>query len=241
VEAATTDNVLWFGPESPFVLQAMAALLLAAHIAGGSLGIVSGGVALLAPKGQRVHRAAGKVFLVSMLAMTGVAAVVAPFTNAPSIGNAVMGAFTFYLVATAFATVRRPAGRIGRFEVGAFVAVLGLVAIGLLGVARPAGDSGAAGSAVFALIAGIAASGDYRVIKSGGVAGPARIRRHLWRMCLALFVATGSGFLGQMDEIPEPLRGPHLFVLAFAPLAAMAFWMFRVRSARTATAAPAAA
>ena len=60
-------------------------------------------------------------------------------------------------------------------------------------------------------------------------------------MCAALFVAAGSFFLGQMDRIPQALHGPHLFVLALAPLAALAFWMFRSRARRRARPVPAAA
>ncbi|MDB5452392.1 MAG: hypothetical protein JWO33_970, partial [Caulobacteraceae bacterium] len=45
--------------------------------------------------------------------------------------------------------------------------------------------------------------------------------------------ATGSLFLGQQQVFPEPLRGsPILMVAALAPLAAMVFWLLRVRLAR---------
>ena len=84
-----------------------------------------------------------------------------------------------------------------------------------------------------------AAAADLNMILRRGLSGPARIARHLWRMCTALFIASGSFFLGQMDEIPQALRGPHLFVLAFAPLAALLFWMIRVRLTRAFKSVPA--
>ena len=57
-----------------------------------------------------------------------------------------------------------------------------------------------------------------------------RISRHLWRTCVAFFIATGSFFLGQQDALPTAVRGsPVLFVLAFAPFALMLFWLVRVR------------
>ena len=68
--------------------------------------------------------------------------------------------------------------------------------------------------------------------------GPPRVKRHLVRMCLALFVASGSAFLGQADEIPRALRvqiQPMLTMLAFTPLAVMGFWLvkfWRRKSAR---------
>jgi hypothetical protein len=49
-------------------------------------------------------------------------------------------------------------------------------------------------------------------------------------MCFALFIATGSFFLGQMKFIPEPVRiVPLLLVLAFAPILFLIYWMWRVR------------
>jgi hypothetical protein len=57
-----------------------------------------------------------------------------------------------------------------------------------------------------------------------------RISRHLWRMCFAFFIATGSFFLGQQDVLPKAVRGSAiLFVLAFAPFAVMPFWLVRLR------------
>ena len=60
--------------------------------------------------------------------------------------------------------------------------------------------------------------------------GAKKIARHLWRMCFALFMSTGSFFLGQADKIPEALRiWPVLYVLAIAPLVFLLYWMWRVR------------
>jgi len=62
--------------------------------------------------------------------------------------------------------------------------------------------------------------------------GPPRVKRHLVRLCLALFIASGSAFLGQADEIPRELRmqlRPLLTTLAVTPLAAMLFWLVKLR------------
>src|SRR5687768_14817472 len=67
--------------------------------------------------------------------------------------------------------------------------------------------------------------------------GPPRIKRHLVRMCLALFIASGSFFLGQADEIPRALRvqiQPMLTMLALTPLAVMGFWLVRLRRRKSA-------
>lgn len=53
-------------------------------------------------------------------------------------------------------------------------------------------------------------------------------------MCGAFFIATGSFFLGQADEIPNALRiGPALALLAFTPLMVMAYWVRRLKRRRT--------
>ncbi len=49
-------------PDDPAWMHLGADALLSAHIAGGAIGMVTGGVALASRKGQRVHRAAGSVF-----------------------------------------------------------------------------------------------------------------------------------------------------------------------------------
>jgi hypothetical protein len=85
---------------------------------------------------------------------------------------------------------------------------------------------------VFGAVAALAAWLDLRVIRKGGLAGPPRIARHLWRMCLALFIAAGS-FAGQPRAQPEAIRGASwLFLPALAVLVLMAFWLVRIRLVR---------
>jgi uncharacterized membrane protein len=60
--------------------------------------------------------------------------------------------------------------------------------------------------------------------------GPPRIKRHLVRMCLAFFIASGSFFLGQQDEFPRELRGQPIFtLLGTAPLMVLLFWLWKLR------------
>jgi len=49
----------------PWLLHALAFAALVAHIAGASVGMVSGKVALFARKGGRLHRQAGNLFFVN--------------------------------------------------------------------------------------------------------------------------------------------------------------------------------
>ena len=62
--------------------------------------------------------------------------------------------------------------------------------------------------------------------------GLARLKRHLWRMCVALFIAAASFFLGPVRRIPEPLRIPALRLIPLVVLVTMAFWLWRYRRKR---------
>src|SRR5471032_1354733 len=131
---------------SSWWLFAAANLILFLHIAGGTVGIISGVVALVSRKGGRLHRVAGTVFFVSMLIMATIGAVTSPFLPVPSMPNVVAGTLTFYLVATGWVAIKREDGRIGRFEKGGLGVALGVVAAGatfiLLAMNSPTGRLG---------------------------------------------------------------------------------------------------
>ena len=73
--------------------------------------------------------------------------------------------------------------------------------------------------------------GDARVVLAGGITRAPRIARHLWRMCLALTLATGSAFTnGFARFLPGPYHVPPIFFYPqFIPLALLIYWMIRVR------------
>ncbi len=82
----------------------------------------------------------------------------------------------------------------GPFERFAFLAALGvtaaLAALGALAALRPTGGfNPPAPYFVFAAFAAFCAALDLKVVLGRGVSGAARLRRHLWRMCGALFFA----------------------------------------------------
>lgn len=233
-EPAAADT-LYVDPAAPWWAHALAAVALYAHIGGGVLGLLSGAAAVGFRKGSRLHRAAGLVFVASMAVMAGVAAPVSVLMGDRV--NVLAALFTLYLLATAWVTARRRGEGVGAFERGAFVAALGLVAATwtfiVMAMMSPTGTlDGAPPMAflIFGIVTPLAAALDLNLILRRGVSGARRIARHLWRMSFALFIASGSLFLGQMQVFPEPLRQAWiLFPLAFAPLAAMLVWLVRVR------------
>jgi len=216
--------------------------LLIVHLAGGAAGIVTGAVALFSGKGGPTHRRWGTAFAWSMTAMT-----VSAFLLGLAKGqyfNASQAALTCYLVVTALHAARAADGGRPRAMWLAAAVALAIAAwdllLGLQARARPSGmlDGMPAGLMfVFAGVTLLAAAGDLRWALAGGARGRQRIARHLWRMCLALWIACGSFFLGQAKVIPEPLRiMPLLALPVVVILLAMLYWMVRTLRGRTGTA-----
>lgn len=221
-------------------------LIALVHIAGGLVAIVAGPVSLLAPKGRWLHRRAGVAFYWSMLAMAGFALAGALLKGHKV--NVAAAALTLYLVVTAWSIVKTRAASLGRVErwapwgagaIAVGAAGVGLVAAvfpGLIHEGDPRAPSGFVIFLVFAAISALSAAADLWTLRRGGLTGAARISRHLWRMCLALFIAIGSfsaqaPLMARRLDLPPP---PDLATLgpALAVLALMAFWLVRVRIGR---------
>jgi hypothetical protein len=213
----------------------MLELLLWAHIAAGIASIPLGAIAVSARKGGWVHARAGTGFLGSMLLLGITAAILEPF-RMPEPGSPIPPLLVCYFVVTSWVAARGRDGTTGKFEIVACALALGAAAVIAWG-----GFTGAATTPVgrgpifiFAAVCLIGGLGDLNAVVRGRLTAGERIRRHLWRMCFAFFIATGSFFLGQQDVLPEAVRGsPILFVLAFAPLVIMLFWLVRIRFAKT--------
>jgi hypothetical protein len=205
-------------------------ILMWVHIASGILALPAGTVAVAARKGGKLHARGGTCFFASMLVLGVTAAMLEPFRSPP--GSPVGGILVCYFVATSWVAARRRDGTTGRFEIIACAAVLIAAALmvwaGLTGASTtPVGRGPIFVFAGVCLLAGLL---DLNAILRARLTHVQRISRHLWRMCVAFFIATGSFFLGQQDVMPEAVRGsPILFVLAFAPVGVMAFWLVRLR------------
>ena len=212
-------------------------VLLPVHIVAGSLGIVTGFVALFASKGSPVHRRIGMAFVASMLTMTFTGTIIAAVRNAAPALNIPAGLITAYLVITGLTTLR-PGPRWLAYACMAAAALIGATEL-WLGFEAIAHGGRRFGMPAFPfLLFGIAgtfgALGDLRWIRSGGARGVPRIGRHLWRMSLALAIAAMSFFIGQADEFPKEWRIMPL--LALPPLSVvvtMLYWVWRVRRKRT--------
>jgi uncharacterized membrane protein len=212
--------------------------ILLLHICAGTTGVLSGTVAVSFRKGSRRHRAAGIVFAVSMLSLGASGAFMAFLKFQP--GNILAGTFTFYLVATAWMTVKRTDQKISAFDWGALLLVLAVAVTEVtlaieamhshtgLKYGYPAGPY-----LIFGSVALLALAGDVRMLVRRGISGTQRLARHLWRMCFAWFIASASIFLARPHLFPVFFRKTGLLILfTVLPLILMFFWLVRVRFAK---------
>jgi len=208
--------------------------LLILHILAGTVSLLAGTLAMSVRKGGRLHRASGNVFTVAILVLASSALYLA--IQKSQNGNIIAAIITFYMITTAWLAGRRRS--IGRLDLAALlVGTGGAAAILTLGVHtlhHPDKNTPAAMCFFLGVVLLLATAGDVRMLIRGGISGRPRIVRHLWRMCLGLFFATGSFFLGQQQVFPAFLQGSiFLTALAVLPFPLMIYWLIRVRFGKT--------
>jgi hypothetical protein len=155
---------------------------------------------------------------------------------------------TFYLVVTAWTTVKPRGDAAGALERAApllaVAGALGGIMMGLRAAASPDGLLDGFPPGVHYLLgafAGALALQDALVTWRGTLSRRQRLRRHLWRMCVALAIASINFFVGNGARVlPEALQAsPLRLVPVVAPFALMLYWLLRVGVADRATRGPA--
>jgi uncharacterized membrane protein len=206
--------------------------ILPVHILGGFFALLFGYVALSVAKGGKIHRKSGLGFVIAMLVMAATGALIAVIEA--DRGSIVAGSLTFYFVTTGFLAVKRiPGARTIEAVAMCAAVVLSGFAIWagtwLAGRGRPE----AVPMFIFATLSIVAAIGDWKMLRAGGIQGKPRIKRHLWRLCFAMWVAAASFFWGPPNRVPEMIRIPALLPIpVLAPVAVMLYWLWRMRGNR---------
>jgi hypothetical protein len=218
----------------------MSSPILLFHICAGTVGMLSGFVAVFFRKGSRRHGIAGDVFVIAMMILSATGAFMGFMKSQP--GNVLGGALTFYLVTTAWITVTRAddGEKASFFDWSALSVISAVAAVELtygieaatsvtgLKYEYPAGPYFFMGS-----VAVLATVGDIRMLMHRGISGAHRIARHLWRMCFALFIASASIFLARQKLFPVLLQKMGVLIfLSVLPLLLMIFWLVRVLSTK---------
>ena len=150
---------------------------------------------------------------------------------------------TAYFVGTALTTVRPASPWTRRINVAALAVAVGLASVDIVfGVKAFNSPRGFLNGVPFqmlfflATVMILAAAGDVRVMRFGMPRGGPRLARHLWRMCVALFIAAGSFFSirARVAKIlPEPFTTAPMRALPILLLfGAMFYWLWRLRGRR---------
>lgn len=207
-------------------------VILPVHVLGGIFALLFGYVALSVAKGGAIHKKSGLGFVIAMIVMALTGALIA--TIDLDRGSIVAGTLTFYFVVTGFLTVKRIRGARAIETVMMFAAVLFAgfaIWAGLWLIER--GRPEAAPMFIFATLTIVAAIGDWKMLRAGGITGKPRIKRHLWRLCFAMWVAAASFFWGPPNRVPELIRIPALLPIpVLVPIVVMLYWLWRMRGTR---------
>ena len=214
-------------------------MTLFVHVAAGALAMVFGFVALYSAKGAVTHRKTGMLFVYAILLMGVTGTVLALIRGKSPEVNIPAAVLTSYAAFTAVVTVRPALAGSRRLNTVTLLIALAVAAPTLfLGVEAIANGGKRDGIPafpffMFGVIALIGALGDYRVLTRGARRGSAKIARHLWRMCFALFVASISLSV-RTQIVPKAIRGyPVLVIPVIAVLVTMIYWLWRIRRKKT--------
>jgi uncharacterized membrane protein len=204
---------------------------LVVHIVAGGLGLIAGYVALYATKGGSLHRRSGSVFVYAMLTMSLAGALISAARGIAMAVNIPASVLTAYLVLTSIITLK-PEGTTPRWLDRLLMTIAFVLGFTCIALAFSAGPF-AFPLIMFGSVATIGAFGDLKVMRIGKLQGAPRLRRHLWRITYALFIAAMSFFIGQAKVIPEPIRiRPLLALPVLAVLFTLFYWLWRTRRTR---------
>lgn len=211
------------------------------HIVAGTLGLLSGYLALYSSKGAPMHRRAGMVFVYTMVTMCLFGGIMAAIHKVWAAVNISAAVITAYLVITGLMTMRPPKPGRRWLHVSLMLVALGVgltdLTFGIEAINSPNGRRLGVPPFpyfLFGFIGTLAGVLDLRVMLAGPLTGPSRLTRHLWRMTTALLIAAMSFFLGQADVFPKSMRiMPVLAIPVMAVLVTLFYWLWRIRIRRS--------
>lgn len=196
------------------------------HFWIGCAAIVAGFTALAVHKGNRVHRAAGGTFMISMvlLSVSGLWLSLAR----DILFTIFLSAIAFHSVATGWASaaLHKPVGRLmtRASPIVSGVIVIGAAYSGMLAAAAPGGVLNDLAPGAFYTVAGVGLIIFIYDLVFAFAQNPSeqrRLTRHLWRMGFSFFLAVGIFFFGNNHVLPEALRTP---AFLSAPVLAVVLW-----------------
>jgi uncharacterized membrane protein len=208
--------------------------VLMVHIAAGMLALASGYVALAVRKGRGLHSRAGSVFAWAMIVMATTGLLVTVVDRIAVETNVPAALVTLYLATTGMLAFRAddrsaPKAAVAGTLVGGGITALCFATAGVFLVRGGRAAGFAWVLVLFGSMALAGAAGDWRLWRGLQLQRAARVRRHLWRMCFAMLIAS-LAFFGPPNRLPAGFRSPILRTAAgLIPLVAALWWLWRTR------------
>ena len=200
--------------------------LLAAHIAAGSVALLTALIAICVEKGGVIHVRTGRAYAI---AMTVVFVTSLPLALlGASVFLLLIAVFSFYLVFAGWRFARNYRGVPGAVDWAA-VAVMGLIGLGMWAYAAilaRQGDSQWVTMVIFGGIAVALALADVRYHRAGRAQRVKRISRHLTNMIAGTIATITAVLVVNVDTNPAWIAWV-LPTIAITPL--IAWWNIRVR------------
>ena len=211
-------------------------IILFIHVTFGTLAVLLGFLAITVRKGSKLHRKAGKGFVLTMLVMALCGGIMG--LQLGQTINVMAAGLTCYLVITAWQAattqqvVRTPFSIVG-FVFILSVALTGFI-IGFQAMNSPEKTVAGFDYVAYFFIASIALLGgildSYMLIKKR-LNGKQKLVRHIWRMSFSYFIAAGSLFTGPgAKAFPEYIQQtgvldfPEPLILVF-----MLYWIVKTK------------
>ncbi len=208
------------------------------HVLLGIAAILAGCIALYAKKGQVTHIKFGHTFTGTMVFSSAIGGVLGLLKFSAFFITTLAGILSITLVLSGVLAVQRGKANTPRQERRiATLNGLNFLVIFSSGIFATQSLNGilfgfhAEDYFFLSAMAAIALCGDLRYFSSKTLTHANRLIRHLWRMCLGLFIAVGSAFTGPgMNAFPETIQNSGLLPLPeFIILIVMIFWLVRIR------------
>lgn len=203
------------------------------HIAGGGFALLAGATALIRRKGSSAHKQAGTLYVLAMVMMTLSGAWIS-WQHSVMIST-LAGLMSFYLVMSGWLTLKIPSESRRRSGLTMLLLGFGVLAFGLWSSETAAsGQADHIGNfivpvaiyATFTAFTALGVIGDVLLVINPKMSRQYLLSRHIWRMCIPLYVAASSFFEGQADVFPEALRYTiYLSLPEYAVIAAMFYWL----------------
>lgn len=208
---------------------------LVAHMVFGGNGLIAGFTSFFTKKGSANHILVGRIYGISMLlmAITGFYYAYIRSVNITMLASCL----TIYLVLTSWLTVQKKLTQ--PWVTRTIPSLIGLPVVFYAlflcwqasnGITDSLGKFVVPASIyfIFTAVVLLAFVFDIRLLLGYKLKPNQRMKRHIWRMCITLYVACSSFFQGQQKIFPESLQGsPILAIPENIVLLLMLFWLFK--------------